>query len=119
MIFPEKGKECIEISKIIKKLASQPFEKIKCNQYKKAAIINYEVQELTHFLVYDAVSQEGSKIRDEEIHKPKESLAKMGMGDLLIQLRFIAYEHGWDFDSIQRDALNHRIERQKEIEESY
>jgi len=119
MIFPENGKECLEISKIIKKLASQPFEKIKCNQFKKAAIINYEVQELTHFLVYDGVSKEGNKIRDETLHKPKESLAKMGLGDLLIQLRFICYEHGWDIDTIQRDALNHRIERQKEIEESF
>jgi len=119
MIFPEKGKECLEISKIIKKLASQPFEKTKCNQLKKAAIINYEVQELTHFLVYDTVSQEGKKIRDEELHKPKESLAKMGLGDLLVQLRFICYEQGWDIDTIQRDALNHRIERQKEIEESF
>ena len=119
MIFPDRGKECVEISKEIKKLARQPFEKHKCNQYKKAAIINYEVQELTHYLVYDGVSQEDNKIRDESIHAPKEALAKMGMGDLLIQLRFIAYEKGWDFDSIQRDALNHRIERQKEIEESY
>ena len=119
MIFPDKGKECVEISKEIKKLARQPFEKNKCNQYKKAAIINYEVQELTHYLVNDVVSQEDNKKRDESIHKPKEALAKMGMGDLLIQLRFIAYNQGWDFDSIQRDALNHRIERQKEIEVSH
>lgn len=119
MIFPEKGKECIEITKEIKKLAKLTFEKHKCQEFKRAAIINYEVQELTHFMVYDTVSQEDNKERDEIIHKPKEDLAKMGMGDLLIQLRFYAYHKGWDIDSIQRDALNHRKERQKEIETSY
>ena len=119
MIFPENGKECLEITKEIKKLARHNFEKHKCQNFKRAAIINYEVQELTHFMVYDEVSQEDDKERDERIHKPKELLAKMGMGDLIIQLRFYAYKMGWDIDTIQRDALNHRIERQKEIEESY
>lgn len=35
MIFPNKGNECIEITLEIKKLDKQPFEKGKCNLYKK------------------------------------------------------------------------------------
>lgn len=119
MIFPENGKECIEITKEIVKLYKQPFEKTKCNNLKKGCILSYELGELINFIVYNHVSQENGKVRDEQIYKAKERLAKMGLGDLLIQLRFLCIDNGWDIDNIQRDALNHRKERQKEIEESF
>lgn len=41
------------------------------------------------------------------------------MADLLIQLRFLCLEFGWSFDDIQKQGLEHRIERQKEIEKSF
>lgn len=119
MIFPENGKEYVEITKEIKKLHRQPFEKKKCNDLKRGCILSYELSELIQFIVYDHVSQEDGKERDESIFKGKESLAKMGLGDLLIQLRFLCIDNGWDIDNIQRDALNHRKERQKEIEGSF
>lgn len=119
MIFPEKGKECVEITKEIVKLYKQPFEKRKTQQLKRGCILSYELGELINFIVYNDVSQEDDKVRDETIFRSKERLAKMGLGDLLIQLRFLCINHGWDIDTIQRDALNHRIERQKEIEGSY
>lgn len=119
MIFPNKGKECIEITKEINKLAKQPFEKMKCNNLKKGCILSYELGELINFIVFDVVSHEDGKKPDNNIYEARKRLGKMGLSDLLIQLRFICYEFGWDFDTLQKEGLEHRIERQKEIEKSY
>ena len=116
MIFPNNGKECIEITKAIRKLDKQPFEKIPCNFYKKGCIISYELGELINYLTFYQVSREPGKIIDPNLSKAREELGKMGMADLLIQLRFICLEFGWSFDDIQKQGLEHRIERQKEIE---
>lgn len=118
MIFPNKGTEYIEITKEIKKLDKQPFEKVKCNLYKKGCILTYELGELIHYLTYYRVIKEPGKIEDKNISKGREELGKQGMADLLIQLRFLCLEFGWSFDDVQKQGLEHRIERQKEIEMS-
>jgi len=109
MIFPNKGKECIEITKELKRLHKQPFEKDKRMSLKRAAIISYELGELNHFLVYDDFSD------NEMLLKSYGELAKHAMGDLVIQLRMICLDQGWEFDLIQKQGLEHRKERQKEI----
>ena len=120
MIFPNKQTECIEITKKIRKLDKQPFEKGKCNLYKKGCILSYELGELVNFLTFYQVSKEPGKTPpSDSIMKARENLGKMGMADLLIQLRFLCLEFGWSFDDIQKQGLNHRIERQKEIEKSF
>ena len=115
MIFPNRGKECIEISKIMKKLSKQPFEKMNCNNLKKGCIVSYELGELINFIVFDVVSHENGKKPYKTIYESRKKLAMMGIADLIIQLRFLCIEYGWEFDNIQKMGLEHRVERQKEI----
>lgn len=114
MIFPEKGKRCIEITK----------ELTKCHNHEpkgpghrnmvmvlRGTIMGYELGEIQKFAV-----------RNSQGSIPKELMvghanhAKLGMADLLTQCRMFCFDNGWNFDDIQEMGMNHLIERQKEFQ---
>lgn len=110
MIFPNRGKDSIEITKELRALRRVEPSNSPQRTILRSAIMGYELGDIQKFAVKYAQQN-----LDSNIKKGLEENAKLGMADLVIQLRMFCEDMGWEFDSIQALGLEHLKERHEEL----